>query len=75
MEDSSMPIGRPSERIEKIFNVLSTKPQSLTNLAKLTNMHYRTVKEYIEMIIDVQNRPRLEKIESARTVLVRIRED
>ncbi len=68
-----MPIGRPSNRVEKIFKILETQPQSLTKLAKLTGMNYRTIQEYIDMIIDIQNRPRLEKIKSARTVLVRIR--
>jgi len=33
------------------------------------------VQEYVDMIIEIQNSPRLEKIESARTVLVRIREE
>ena len=70
-----MPRGKPLERVNKIFNVLANQPQSLTNLAKLSHMHYWTVQEYVDLIIEIQNRPRLEKIESARTVLVRIRED
>ncbi|MFQ5818876.1 MAG: hypothetical protein ACE5I5_02715 [Candidatus Heimdallarchaeota archaeon] len=70
-----MPRGQPLERVRKIFKVLATQPQALSSLAKLTNMHYWTVQEYVDMIIEIQNSSRLEKIESARTVLVRIRED
>ena len=70
-----MPRGRPRDKIRKIFEILEDQPQSLTNLAKLTGMNYRTLQEYIDMIIEIQNHSRLEKISSARTVLVRIQED
>jgi len=45
---------RPLERIEKIFALLKEKPRTLTEIAKLTGMHYRTVKQYVELIWDIQ---------------------
>lgn len=66
---------KPAERIEKIFTLLSKKPQVLTNLAKLAGMHYWTTHEYIDLIIDIQNRPQVEKITAGKTVIVRLRED
>lgn len=44
----------------------------LSIVVKHAGMHYRTAQQYIDVIIEIQNRPRLEKIESARTVLVRL---
>lgn len=68
--------GSIADRIEKIFNILELGlPLSLTTLAKRTNMHYQTVQQYIDLIIDIQSRPRLEKIASERTVLVRLEND
>ena len=66
---------RPSERIEKIFALLIEKPRSLTEIVKLTGMHYATVQEYIDMIIDIQQRPQVEKITTGKTTIVRIRKD
>ena len=63
---------RPSERIENIYGLLAEKPRSLTEIVKLTGMHYATVQEYIDMIIDIQQRPRVEKITTGRTTIVRI---
>ncbi|MFQ5821573.1 MAG: hypothetical protein ACE5I5_16440 [Candidatus Heimdallarchaeota archaeon] len=68
--------GSIADRVEKIFNILELgRPLSLTTLAKRTNMHYQTAQQYIELIVDIQSRPRLEKIESERTVLVRLEKD
>ena len=66
-----------AERIALIFKVLeSGKPLTLTNLAKRTNMHYWTVQKYVDLILDIQNRPWLEKIESeSKVVLVRVKKD
>ena len=61
------------ERISLIFEVLdSGKPLTLTNLATRTKMHYWTIQKYVDLIVEIQNRPRLEKIESESTVLVRL---
>jgi len=66
--------GQPIEKVRKIFEKLGAQPLSLSTLAKQVNMHYYTVQEYIEMIIEIQQAPNLEKIESTRTVLVRLQE-
>ena len=66
---------RPSERIEKIFALLAEKPRSITEIVKLSGMHYRTVQEYIDVIIDIQKRPRMEKIDTRKTVIVRLQEE
>ncbi len=66
---------RPLERIEKIFALLAEKPRSLTEIVKLTGMHYRTVQEYVDMILDIQQRPRMEKIDTGKTTIVRIQEE
>ena len=65
---------KPSERIEKIYSLLAEKPRSLSEIVKLTGMHYWTVQEYIDLIIDIQHRPQVEKIETGKTTIVRIRE-
>jgi lambda repressor-like predicted transcriptional regulator len=70
-----MPRGQPLERVKKIFNALTKKPLSLSALAKQAGIHYYTAEEYVDMIIEIQNSPRLEKIESTRTVLVRLQEN
>lgn len=64
--------GQPLDKVRKIFDVLGTQPLSLSTLAKQVGMHYYTLQGYIEMIIEIQQAPPLEKIESARTVLVRL---
>jgi len=66
-----------AQRIALIFEVLeSGKSLTLTNLAKRTKMHYWTIQKYIDLIIDIQKRPQLEKIESESTVvLVRLKKD
>ena len=66
---------KPSERIEKIFTLLAEKPRSLSEIVKLTGMHYWTVQEYIDMIIDIQKRPRMEKIDTGKTTIARLREE
>ena len=65
------------ERIENIFRVIleAERPLSLTHLAKRTGMHYWTAQRYIDLIVDIQNRPRLEKIEAESTVLVRLEKE
>jgi predicted transcriptional regulator len=66
-----------AERVDLIFKALeSEKPLTLTNLAKRSGMHYWTIQKYVNLILDIQNRPRLEKIESESTVvLVRLKKD
>lgn len=65
--------GSIADRVEKIFNILETgRPLSLTTLSKRAKMHYWTAQQYIDLIVNIQNRPRVEKIESERTVLVRL---
>jgi hypothetical protein len=63
---------KPSERIEKIFDLLAEKPRSLSEIVKLTGMHYWTVQEYIDMIIDIQHRPQIEKIDTGKTTIARV---
>ena len=64
------------ERIARIFEVLeSGKPLALTNLAKRTEMHYWTIQKYVDLIVDIQSRPQIEKIETESTVLVRLKQD
>jgi len=75
MEVVVLPKGQPLERVRKIFVALSDQPLSLSTLAKKARIHYYTVEEYVDMIIEIQNSPKLEKIESTRTVLVRLREE
>ena len=62
-----------ADRVAKIFQVIleSDHPVSLTTIAKGAGIHYRTAQQYIDLIVDIQKRPKLEKIESERTVLVR----
>ena len=67
--------GQTIEKVRKIFDVLSGQPLSLSTLAKQTNMHYYTTQQYIEMIIEIQNLPRLEKIATNGTTIVRLREE
>ena len=66
---------RPTERVEKIFGLLAEKPRSLTEIVKETGMHYDTVQEYVSMIIDIQKRPPMEKIDTGKTTIVHIREN
>lgn len=74
VEEFTLPKGQPLERVQKIFKALADQPLSLSTLAKHAGIHYYTAEEYVDMIIEIQNSPRLEKIESARTVLVRVHE-
>jgi len=65
---------KPSERIEKIFTLLAEKPHSLSEIVKTTGMHYWTVQEYIDMIIDIQQRPQVEKIDTGKTTIALLRD-
>ena len=65
----------PQEKIERIFEILERGPHSMTKLAKLAKIHYETAIVYVDMAIFIQNQPKLEKITSERTTLVRIRQD
>jgi len=69
--------GSISDRVEKIFKALeSGKPLTLTSLAKHAKMHYWTAQQYVDLILEIQNRPRLEKIEAeSKVVLVRVTEN
>ena len=60
------------KKIEKIFEVLEEKPQALSTLAKQAGIHYYTAGEYVDMILAIQNKPKLEKIATNGTVIVRI---
>jgi len=68
-------MGAVSTKIEKIFEALKEKPRSLSTLAKLAGMHYYTASEYVDLIIAIQSNPKLEKIATDGTVIIRIRED
>ena len=63
---------RPHERVKMIFKKLREGPISLTTLAEDLGMGYRTCMEYIDMIVDIQHRVKVEKIPSRRTTLVRL---
>ncbi len=67
-------MGAVSTKIDRIFKILEKKPRSLSTLAKMAGMHYYTAGEYIDLIIAIQNRPKVEKITTNGTVIVRIRE-
>ena len=68
-------MGAVSRKIEKIFEVLETKPLTLSTLAKQAGIHYYTAGEYVDLIIAIQNKPKLEKIATNGTVIVRIHPD
>ena len=63
---------RPLERIEKIFTLLKEKPRTLTEIAKLTGMHYRTVKQYVELIWDIQHRPPMKMVDTGKTTVLHL---
>ena len=65
----------PQEKIERIFKILERGPHSMTKLAKLAKMHHETAMKYVDMAIYVQNQPKIEKVVSERTILVRIQQD
>jgi len=62
-------------KIEKIFEILEKKPQALSNLAKQAGIHYYTAGEYVDMIIAIQTKAKVEKIATNGTVIVRLQQD
>ena len=65
---------RPQEKITRLFEILEERgPLSMTKLARLANMHPETVTNYVDMVIYIQNKLKIEKIVSERTTLVRLR--
>ena len=75
MEDVEIPRGgQPIEKVRKIFKQLQDGPMALTTLSKAVRMNYQTCVAYIDMIIDIQAKLRVEKISSGKTTLIRLQE-
>ena len=76
MEDIKIPRGgQPIEKVRKIFKQLHDGPMALTTLSKAVGMNYQTCVAYIDMILEIQAQPRIEKISSGKTTLVRLPEE
>ena len=67
--------GQPADKVKKIFDQLKEGPMALTALSKAVGMNYQTCIAYIDMILDIQARPRVEKISSGKTTLVRLQKE
>ena len=61
--------GQPIEKVRKIFDQLQEGTIALTALSKAVGMNYQTCVAYVEMILDIQAQPRVEKITSGKTTL------
>jgi len=47
------------EIFELIYQVISNDPQSIGKIAQKTGLNWRTVKEYIELIEEIQAKPKV----------------
>ena len=66
--------GQPIDKVRKIFDQLQEGTIALTTLSNAVGMNYQTCVAYIDMILDIQAQPRVEKISSGKTTLIRLQE-
>ena len=66
--------GQPTDKVKEIFDQLQKGPIALTALSKSVGMNYQTCIAYIDMILEIQAQPQVEKISSGKTTLVRLQE-
>ncbi|MFQ5819497.1 MAG: hypothetical protein ACE5I5_05880 [Candidatus Heimdallarchaeota archaeon] len=69
-------MAKPIEKVKRIFTELEkTQPITLGRLAQNAGIGYTTAKDYIEMIQFIQQAPRIEKLETGTTTLIRVQEE
>ena len=66
--------GKPIEKVLKIFDQLQEGTIALTALSKAVGMNYQTCVAYVDMIQAIQAQPRVEKITTGKTTLIRLQE-
>ena len=72
-----MPLTFTSRKIfQQIITEMQMKsPQKLSTLAKTMNLPIRTVKRYVEIIMDIQGAPEIQWTEVDKTTVLRMRKD
>ena len=62
-----------SEIIDEIFEVLSDKKiHTISDIASNTKSHWKTIRNQIDIILKVQEKPKIELLKASKQTLVRI---
>lgn len=60
------------EIVNNIFDVLEDgKLHTISNLARETKSNWRTIKNQVNLIVEIQRRPKIEILNSTNNILVR----
>ena len=60
------------EIVNSIFDILDDgKLHTISNLARETKSNWRTIKNQVNLIVEIQKRPKIEILSSTNNILVR----
>jgi len=60
------------EIVNSIFDILEDgKLHTISNLARETKSNWRTIKNQVNLIVEIQKRPKIEILSSTNNILVR----